>query len=377
MKKLIAGLVCGAVMLAGFLPAAFAVSSASVSMQASAEQAAATLNLSNSAQEITAVSLSFQVNVTSGTSDKTSVWFAFDNSLPANIQEYRYNASTGRLTLYLSGKDALFKENSSLLGNIKASSQEGGVTLSVEPIADSLKLVNTAHETMNAPTMDGSGAVELVVGDGGENAKPKVDFTALANAIASAESKDASQYTTESWNALQAALRSAKAVLASADSTQESVDSATNALNAAIHGLVSVNNGSGSSSSAPTTPTNPTNPTTPTNPSTGGNQVVTVTTSAAKPSASSKKPTSSSSSSSSSDASGSSQSTASSSKKPASSSAASSETGASSQNTANNETKPKNNDAIVNTIMMVVIGLLVIAIIGIGIAIVIARKRRS
>ena len=377
MKKLIAGLVCGAVMLAGFLPAAFAVSSASVSMQASAEQAAATLNLSNSAQEITAVSLSFQVNVTSGTSDKTSVWFAFDNSLPANIQEYRYNASTGRLTLYLSGKDALFKENSSLLGNIKASSQEGGVTLSVEPIADSLKLVNTAHETMNAPTMDGSGAVELVVGDGGENAKPKVDFTALANAIASAESKDASQYTTESWNALQAALRSAKAVLASADSTQESVDSATNALNAAIHGLVSVNNGSGSSSSAPTTPTNPTNPTTPTNPSTGGNQIVTVTTSAAKPSASSKKPTSSSSSSSSSDASGSSQSTASSSKKPASSSAASSETGASSQNTANNETKPKNNDAIVNTIMMVVIGLLVIAIIGIGIAIVIARKRRS
>lgn len=374
MKKLIAGLVCGAVMLAGFLPAAFAVSSASVSMQASAEQAAATLNLSNSAQEITAVSLSFQVNVTSGTSDKTSVWFAFDNSLPANIQEYRYNASTGRLTLYLSGKDALFKENSSLLGNIKASSQEGGVTLSVEPIADSLKLVNTAHETMSAPTMDGSGAVELVVGDGGENAKPKVDFTALANAIASAESKDASQYTTESWNALQAALRSAKAVLASADSTQESVDSATNALNAAIHGLVSVNNGSGSSSSAPTTPANPTNPT---NPSTGGNQVVTVTTSAAKPSASSKKPTSSSSSSSSSDASGSSQSTASSSKKPASSSAASSETGASSQNTANNETKPKNNDAIVNTIMMVVIGLLVIAIIGIGIAIVIARKRRS
>ena len=377
MKKLIAGLVCGAVMLAGFLPAAFAVSSASVSMQASAEQAAATLNLSNSAQEITAVSLSFQVNVTSGTSDKTSVWFAFDNSLPANIQEYRYNASTGRLTLYLSGKDALFKENSSLLGNIKASSQEGGVTLSVEPIADSLKLVNTAHETMNAPTMDGSGAVELVVGDGGENAKPKVDFTALANAIASAESKDASQYTTESWNALQAALRSAKAVLASADSTQESVDSATNALNAAIHGLVSVNNGSGSSSSAPTTPTNPTNPTTPTNPSTGGNQVVTVTSSAVKPSATSKKPTSSSSSSSSSDASGSSQSTASSSKKPASSSAASSETGASSQNTANNETKPKNNDAIVNTIMMVVIGLLVIAIIGIGIAIVIARKRRS
>ena len=374
MKKLIAGLVCGAVMLAGFLPAAFAVSSASVSMQASAEQAAATLNLSNSAQEITAVSLSFQVNVTSGTSDKTSVWFAFDNSLPANIQEYRYNASTGRLTLYLSGKDALFKENSSLLGNIKASSQEGGVTLSVEPIADSLKLVNTAHETMNAPTMDGSGAVELVVGDGGENAKPKVDFTALANAIASAESKDASQYTTESWNALQAALRSAKAVLASADSTQESVDSATNALNAAIHGLVSVNNGSGSSSSAPTTPANPTNPT---NPSTGGNQVVTATTSAAKPSASSKKPTSSSSSSSSSEASGSSQSTASSSKKPASSSAASSETGASSQNTANNETKPKNNDAIVNTIMMVVIGLLVIAIIGIGIAIVIARKRRS
>lgn len=375
MKKLIAGLVCGAVMLTGLLPAAFAVSSASVSMQASAEQAAATLNLSNSAQEITAVSLSFQVNVTAGTADKTSVWFAFDNSLPANIQEYRYNASTGRLTLYLSGKNALFKENSSLLGNIKASSQESGVTLSVEPIADSLKLVNTAHETINAPTMDGNSVVELVVGDGGENAKPKVDFTALANAVADAESKDASQYTTESWNNLQTALRSAKAVLASADSTQESVDSATNALNAAIHGLVAVNNGSDSSSSAPTNPTNPTTPTTPTNPSTGGKPSVTVTTSAAKPAASSSKKTAASSSdSASSDASAPSESADSSSEpKPVSSSASSSEQTAVSESNSG-ETKPQNNDQIVNTIMMVVIGLLVAAIIGVGIAIV--RKRR-
>ena len=37
MKKIIAGLVCGAVMLAGFIPAAFAVSSASVSLQATSD----------------------------------------------------------------------------------------------------------------------------------------------------------------------------------------------------------------------------------------------------------------------------------------------------------------------------------------------------
>lgn len=371
MKKIIAGLVCGAVMLAGFIPAAFAVSSASVSMQATSDQAATTLNLSDSAQEVTAVSLSFQVNVTAGSSEKASVWFAFDSGLPANIQEYRYNAQTGRLTLYLSGKNALFQQDSTLLGSIKASTQDAtGLTVSVQPISDSLKLVNTSSEVMNAPAIDTGSVVQLVVGEGGENNAAKVDFTALANAVATAEAKNAAEYTTDSWNALQAALRSAKAVLAAADSTQESVDAATNALNAAIQGLVAAGgSSSGNSSGTGTTPTTPTTPTP------GG--VNTVTTPANNPagaaSSANKKPASSGSSSSA--ASSSESKSEAPSSTSASSSASASESTAPAQSGSNAEVaqaQPTGN--IANTIMIGVIILLVIAIIGVGIAIV--RKRR-
>lgn len=371
MKKIIAGLVCGAVMLAGFIPAAFAVSSASVSMQATSDQAATTLNLSDSAQEVTAVSLSFQVNVTAGSSEKASVWFAFDSGLPANIQEYRYNAQTGRLTLYLSGKNALFQQDSTLLGSIKASTQDAaGLTVSVQPISDSLKLVNTSSEVMNAPAIDTGSVVQLVVGEGGENNAAKVDFTALANAVATAEAKNAAEYTTDSWNALQAALRSAKAVLAAADSTQESVDAATNALNAAIQGLVAAGGSSSGNSSGTGTA-----PTTPTTPTPGG--VNTVTTPANNPagaaSSANKKPASSGSSSSA--ASSSESKSEAPSSTSASSSAPASESTAPAQSGSNAEAaqaQPTGN--IANTIMIGVIILLVIAIIGVGIAIV--RKRR-
>lgn len=371
MKKIIAGLVCGAVMLAGFIPAAFAVSSASVSMQATSDQAVTTLNLSDSAQEVTAVSLSFQVNVTAGSSEKASVWFAFDSGLPANIQEYRYNAQTGRLTLYLSGKNALFQQDSTLLGSIKASTQDAtGLTVSVQPISDSLKLVNTSSEVMNAPAIDTGSVVQLVVGEGGENNAAKVDFTALANAVATAEAKNAAEYTTDSWNALQAALRSAKAVLAAADSTQESVDAATNALNAAIQGLVAAGGSSSGNSSGTGTA-----PTTPTTPTPGG--VNTVTTPANNPagaaSSANKKPASSGSSSSA--ASSSESKSEAPSSTSASSSAPASESTAPAQSGSNAEVaqaQPTGN--IANTIMIGVIILLVIAIIGVGIAIV--RKRR-
>lgn len=371
MKKIIAGLVCGAVMLAGFIPAAFAVSSASVSMQATSDQAATTLNLSDSAQEVTAVSLSFQVNVTAGSSEKASVWFAFDSGLPANIQEYRYNAQTGRLTLYLSGKGALFQQDSTLLGSIKASTQDAtGLTVSVQPISDSLKLVNTSSEVMNAPAIDTGSVVQLVVGEGGENNAAKVDFTALANAVATAEAKNAAEYTTDSWNALQAALRSAKAVLAAADSTQESVDAATNALNAAIQGLVAAGGSSSGNSSGTGTA-----PTTPTTPTPGG--VNTVTTPANNPagaaSSANKKPASSGSSSSAASSSESKSeapsSTSASSSAPASESTAPAQSGSNAEAT---QAQPTGN--IANTIMIGVIILLVIAIIGVGIAIV--RKRR-
>lgn len=65
-----------------------------------------------------------------------------------------------------------------------------------------------------------------------------MDTSALEDAIARAEALDGSDYTKESWSALEQALAEAKAVLADPNATQETVDAAAEALNAAIGALV-------------------------------------------------------------------------------------------------------------------------------------------
>ncbi|MGL6200922.1 MAG: penicillin-binding Tp47 domain C-containing protein [Lachnospiraceae bacterium] len=64
-----------------------------------------------------------------------------------------------------------------------------------------------------------------------------VDTTALEKAIAAAEALKESDYTADSWKALQTALTAAKAALEAKES-QEAVDAATTALNSAISSLV-------------------------------------------------------------------------------------------------------------------------------------------
>lgn len=68
-------------------------------------------------------------------------------------------------------------------------------------------------------------------------AEPEIDKTKLQEAIDSAASKKQSDYTKKTWDAMQAALKAAKAVLADENATQEQVDTAANALLAAIRAL--------------------------------------------------------------------------------------------------------------------------------------------
>lgn len=64
-----------------------------------------------------------------------------------------------------------------------------------------------------------------------------VDTTELQKNVGIAESLTASDYTAESWTALQEPLENGKAVLADADATQEEVDAAAAALKAAVDAL--------------------------------------------------------------------------------------------------------------------------------------------
>ena len=67
--------------------------------------------------------------------------------------------------------------------------------------------------------------------------KTLVDKTDLNDAITKAQQKVESDYTSDSWNALQDALTKAKEISAKEDATQEEVDQATKLLTDAIEGL--------------------------------------------------------------------------------------------------------------------------------------------
>ena len=78
-----------------------------------------------------------------------------------------------------------------------------------------------------------------------------VDKSELEEAIDKAEKLKKADYTKKSWDAMQAALKAAKKVLADEEATQEEVDDATDALNKAIKALVPAtgkNPGTGDSS---------------------------------------------------------------------------------------------------------------------------------
>lgn len=140
MKKLLATLLLGAALTVGALPAAAAGTDGTVTMQPDGDRAAVTLSVPEGAdQDATALRLRFQVEGQDATAS-----FAFADGLTSTVQQYRYDASAGTLTLYLAGQQALLQDGSVALGEICLSAAPG-TSATVQVVEDSLELVNAAY----------------------------------------------------------------------------------------------------------------------------------------------------------------------------------------------------------------------------------------
>lgn len=116
-----------------------------VTLTAEGDRAAVTLSLpAQEAEGITSLSLSFEVQ----TDDEATVEFVFDEGLQSSVQQARYNASAGRLTVYLSGRQAVFTDGTVSLGEIRLSAPRD-LTATVQVQEDSLRLANGAYGATN------------------------------------------------------------------------------------------------------------------------------------------------------------------------------------------------------------------------------------
>ena len=141
MRKIFATLLSAAVLLALILPAAALDADPAVTMTAEGDRAAVTLTLpDDQAEGVTSLRLSFDVQ----TGREADVSFAFDGSLKSTVQQARYNAAAGRLTVYLSGREALFTDGTLSLGEIRLSGTQN-LTATVSLGENALELANGAY----------------------------------------------------------------------------------------------------------------------------------------------------------------------------------------------------------------------------------------
>lgn len=166
MKKLLATLLMGVALAAAALPAWAADTAGTVTMEAKGDQAAVSLSLPDQAdQSATALQLTFQVE---GGDAKAE--FLFDKGLTCSVQEYRYEESSGQLTVYLAGDKPLFQNGSAKLGTIQLKANKGA-SATVRVVEDSLELVNAAYG--KTETTATGGEVTLTVAGTSSTPKPE------------------------------------------------------------------------------------------------------------------------------------------------------------------------------------------------------------
>ena len=170
MRKLFATLLSAAVLLALILPAAALDADSAVTMTAEGDRAVVTLTLpDDQAEGVTSLRLSFDVQ----TGREADVSFAFDGSLKSTVQQARYNAASGRLTVYLSGREALFTDGTLSLGEIRLGGTQN-LTATVSLGENALELANGAYgapDTLSPAAQPVQLAVSATPdqGDGDEN----------------------------------------------------------------------------------------------------------------------------------------------------------------------------------------------------------------
>lgn len=221
MKKYLATLLF-AVLLA--FPAAAQGTGDAVVMTSQGDRATVTVTLpQNEASGVTSLSLSFDVQ--KGT--EGSVQFDFSDTLQSSVQQYRYNAETGRLTVYLSGTKPIFTDGSATLGTIRLDSAKSAAA-SVRVGEDSLKLVNAAFGSTAAQITEQSVDLAVTVDDVTPESPSEPETPVLPetpDSAGSAGSADAGQTTSGESHSSASAASSAGSAKPSASSRPADSDS--------------------------------------------------------------------------------------------------------------------------------------------------------
>lgn len=162
MKKLLATLLLGAALAVAALPVSAQGTDGTVTLTADGNAAAVSLALpQEAAQGVTALRLSFEVE----SSEPVEAEFVFDAALPGTVQQYRYDAASGRLNIYVAGREDLLPDGDAALGEVRVQSSQA-TTATVRVVQDSLELVDAALAKSEATTSS-NGEVSLTVDDNG------------------------------------------------------------------------------------------------------------------------------------------------------------------------------------------------------------------
>lgn len=195
MKKHFFSLLLCAVLFTVLLPAGAFAAGGTVTLTPRQDSAGVIVTLPQGADSgVTSLRLSFQVQLTGGDAEKTSAQFAFDGALAGSVHEYRYDAQTGRLNLYVSGRDRLFTDNTVSLGSVVlTTSDTAGAAASVSVVENSLELANAAYGS-DKPGVEAQ-TVELTVGNSGQNPVP--DDSSTSSSSSSSESSSSEPATSQ------------------------------------------------------------------------------------------------------------------------------------------------------------------------------------
>lgn len=156
MKKILATLLLGLALTVAALPAAAETSGSPVTLTATDGGASVRLDLpADTVQGVKALRLRFAVE----SADPVEADFAFDSALPGSVQQYRYDAATGTMTVYVAGGQELLPQGAASLGSIQVDVPAGG-TATVHLVENSLELVNGAFGRTEAPAV-GNVSVEV------------------------------------------------------------------------------------------------------------------------------------------------------------------------------------------------------------------------
>ena len=161
MKKLLAALLLGLVLGVAALPVSALGAQGDVTLTARKDGADVALALpEDEAEGITALSLGFTLE--GGPVEGAS--FDFAAGLDSTVQEYRYDAQTGRLNIYIAGGQEVLPGGTAELGRITVQAPQGA-QVEIGVAEDSLQLVNSAFGKTAGAAAQGA-PVSITVGQG-------------------------------------------------------------------------------------------------------------------------------------------------------------------------------------------------------------------